>query len=1366
MAQEQWTAGHSYLLRLSPEGNEIDSRTYVVESDDGHRYNVEKLKFQIGEPLPDHLHCVLVAVKNDEPVFRQDIKRLILQFYINGKEYEFMVIESLGNNCYKVQDEHGIYFNLTVPPTARLAVGQRVRCVTEFNIHNDVKLRLAVLNHSGGKAMSVGELMEAVPCPDADMEHWIRTSVLTSAPMCQADGGDYLSVVNLLCCINDNLNRWIERHAGRLEHDGKRAQLMLGAMEYLIAACRYLLEGCDYLAELPVDARHRERVRLSHVIEDTGHRIDALNLVMDNKHKTFIQDLLNKLKVARYIYRPEKQLSILMTIFRLCPELINEHMGHIFDVIRGWGLDNVKTEPFRKAFADQLNIYINENSRLIDRLTTIESGPEGNMASQMVSALAIQTLIVDPAHDDVSLDINRSRLYRYLTLQGPYGKSKLLSKSRQVLATGAYGWRTEWDWNDTRQAVTLLTKCINYPAAPTIQPTARIYTGNLMRVIVEGANVSVTPLVSPSTCRPIFTDATRPVDWLQIMLPETLQTGALRGNAMKTRVECWKNIERALTTTRATALAGNDQAGFRGKRPAIGAMVHITVDKIDHKASRLYCTIVDEDLVGEGWLRFKDIVPYNISPSDNDFLYREGSLSESLVFNAAVTGRDADGMLSFEMKDSCVSRFFADNVAPGSTHIAAITNKNAKKGLFSCITRQGFTMWLTITEEFEGLNSGTYVEVEVDDVRDGFNIHGHITRQAGGIEVFDSSVPFHELMHKIYVDTAPDAVDDEVADVRTADDTVSEAAIRELALVLLHLAEDEDDYRRTYDLVASARMLALAIGNDGLADNCDNHMHLILALHDYATNGTLDSERLETLHPGPDGSQAAVRLFNKLRVVDSRHKRDRLQWLLETVDIKQWQDSNSQPTALQRMAQIVISADMLTANDIAEADSEIDKRLRALLNVGSNDSPRGRYYGIEDLYTEFKTSIIYPAAKPGTPIKANYAKQRRHIMERVAGMLNALGGKLYLGVNDMGYANGLFDDFNYIRTRESGEPRDKFALMVRNAIHDLLGVEAGRYVQCYWDEQSADRPVYVLDITPSPSVVTIDGVAWERQDSRTSELSPAELETFRRDRQRQYYKIIRDMGEMQEADTQPAEPSSDNQAAAVLTPLIGTPAPVADDKPAAGASQPSTEPHDEIFTALSRPNVLHNYDDDYVDDVIGYIYFMPGGKYQIAKQDRYFDLENKSELALAIHEDEENGYLVMVYADSAVVKVPIRDILDKNEDTNYNYCATGRLAYAIPMRPDDSLLQVVRDAKQKIYYRVDEMEHIPEGNINSGGERLCDTSTLTVLRCERVPKGLLETFEDGRGKTHRQAGYDVRPGTAGMEQSISDLLAPLFASSN
>ena len=1362
MSKINWLAGHSYLLRLSPQGNDKDSRIFIVEDDNGERYNVDKLKFQIGEPLPDHLQCVLVTLKNNRPIFRQDIKRLIVQFYDNGEEYEFTVIEPSGIDNYKVQDDHGIYFNLAVPPATRLAVGQRVRCMTEFNIRSDVRLRLAIFNHDSGKALTISELMEAVPCRDAELERWLRTvavPVLMARQQATADGQtDYLTVVNLLNRANDELNNWIESQSSRLASDSHRAHIIGGAMEHLIAVCRYLLEGCDYLAVLPGEARRAVRDRLSRIIDETSNRIEGFNLVTRGEHVAFISDLLNKLKVAHYIYQPERQLGTLMTIFRLQPELINENMGHIFDVIRGWGLDNLKTEPFRKAFIDQLEIYINENSRHIDLLTAIESPSEGNSVSQMVSALAIQMLIVDPARDNIALDLNRARLYRYLTLQGPYGKEKLLTKSRQVLATGAYGWRTEWEWNDTRQAVTLLTKCINHPAAPSIETTPRVFTGRRMRVIVDSHTVKVMPLVSSTGCRDIFTEGTLPVEWLQVMLPETLQTSALRSRGMKTRVECWKNIERHLTTERAVTAVSSEAAAPRGKWPFKGQMVHITVDSIDDRNQRLGCTVVDEGLVGDGWLNYKDIVPYNISPSDENFLFRQGQQSEQLVFNACVMGRDADGKLLFEMMDSVIKPYFEETAQPGQAYIAAITHKNRRNGLFSCITRQGFTMWLPITPEFEEMSIGTYVEVVVDKVHEGFNIIGHINRTAGVSEVFDTSVPFHVLMHSIYDGTieAEDEVETAEDDVRTADDVIDAAAVRELALVLLRLAEGEADYQRCYDLVSMARLLAIAIDDEVIESGCDNHQHLIVALHDYATNKRLDSERLEALRPGPDGSQAARRLFNMLYAADSIGKPERLEWLME---VARDRTAGTVQGAIRQIAQLAISSTMLAANGITDADEHIDKQVRELLNVGAGDRPVGRYYGIEDLFTEFKASIIYPAVKVGSHIKPNQRQQLHHIMERVAGMLNAMGGKLYLGVNDMGYANGLHDDFNYITSHESGEPRDKFALAVRNAIHDLLGVEAGRYVHCRWDEQSADRPVYVLDIEPSPAVVTVDGVAWERQDSRTIALTAAQLERFRQERKRQYDKIMRDLDEPHtEAPSVQTEDETVETAA-----VIGTPAP--DDEAARAQSAPRTGsdtigPESRVLTALSRPNVLHNYEDGYVDDVIGYIYFMPGAKYQIAKQDRYLD--DRSELALAIHEDEENGFLVMVYENTSVVKVPIRDILDKNEDMAYNYCTDQRLVYAIPMRPSDALLQVVRDMKQKNYYRVDEMERIADGNINSDGERMCDTSTLTVLRCERVPERLLDTYSDGRNKTHRQAGYDVRPGTVGVEQSINDLLAPLL----
>ncbi|MBQ9466220.1 MAG: ATP-binding protein [Muribaculaceae bacterium] len=1359
MANNEWIAGHSYLLRLSSDGNDKDSRTFIVEGDDGERYSVDKLKFQIGSELPEAIHCMLSTTKNGKPQFKQDIKRLIVQFYTNGEEYEFTVIEPKGYDTYKVQDDHGIFFKLTVPSGTRLAVGQRVRCVTEFNIRSDVRLRLAIFNHDSGKTLTIDELMEAVPCRDAELERWLRNiavpSLLTHNQTDDGELVDSLTVVNLLSQANDELNKWIESQSGRLTE--QRANIVVGAMEYLIALCRYLLEGCDILTVLSGETRRAERECLSHIIDDTGDRIEGFNLVRRGEHVSFISDLLNKLKVAHYIYQPERQLGILMTIFRLQPELINENMGHIFDVIRGWGLDNLKTEPFRKAFIDQLEIYINENSHQIDRLTAIESAAEASGVSQMISALAIQMLIVNPSHDNVALDINRSRLYRYLTLQGPYGKEKLLTKSRLVLATGAYGWRTEWEWNDTRQAVTLLTKCINHPA-PIVESAPRVFTGRRMRVIVDGKRVEVMPLVSSNSCRDIFTEGTLPVDWLQVRLPETLQTSSLRSRGMKTRVDCWKSIERHLTTERAVAGGGNaTPTASRGRWPANGQMVHVTIDSIDDRRQRLKCTVVDEGLEGEGWLNYKDILPYNISPDDNDFLFRQGQQSEQMVFNAIVMGRDAEGMLTLEMKDSVVKPFFEELAQPGQAYIAAITYKNRRNGLFSCITRQGFTMWLPITPEFEELTSGTYVEVVVDKVHEGFNIIGHITREADSSEIFDTSVPFHVLMHSIYDGTIEPEDETETDDdvVRTADDVIDAAAIRELALVLLHLAESEGDYLRGYDLVSAARLLALAIDDEPIVSNCDNHQHLIEALHDFATNKKLDSDRLEALRPAAGGSQAAWRLFNKLYAADSIGKPERLEWLLSVT--RATASSSATRGSISQIAQLAISSTMLAANGITAADAEIDKQMRSLLNVGASDSPIGRYYGIEDLFTEFKASIIYPAVKAGSHIKPNPRQQLHHIMERVAGMLNALGGKLYLGVNDMGYANGLVDDFNYITSHESGEPRDKFALMVRNAIYDLLGVEAGRYVHCRWDDQSTDRPVYVLDIEPSPAVVTVDGVAWERQDSRTIELKPTQLERFRQDRKRQYDKIIRDMSDAQE-EAMPADEEVVPEVAAV----IGTPAPAA--APAEARAEADTvEPERRVKTAVSRPNVLHNYEDGFVDDVIGYIYFMPGGKYQIAKQDRY--LEDRSELALAVHEDEENGWLVMMYEDTSVVKVPIRDILDKNEDTAYNYCSTQPLVYAIPMRPSDSLLQVVRDLKQKCYYRVDTMDDIAGGNINSDGERLCHTSTLTVLRCERVPEGLLPTFQDGRGKTHRQAGYDVRPGRDGVEQAINDLLAPLSAES-
>lgn len=103
---------------------------------------------------------------------------------------------------------------------------------------------------------------------------------------------------------------------------------------------------------------------------------------------------------------------------------------------------------------------------------------------------------------------------------------------------------------------------------------------------------------------------------------------------------------------------------------------------------------------------------------------------------------------------------------------------------------------------------------------------------------------------------------------------------------------------------------------------------------------------------------------------------------------------------------------------------------------GNSEIPGGEGYKVE-----FKSSLVYPAGT-ATP---DIDKQTKIIMQSIAGMMNADGGSLYLGVNDDGnIRSGIEDDFEYLNSsqydiRQYKLDSDGYQNKLYSAVKDYLG---------------------------------------------------------------------------------------------------------------------------------------------------------------------------------------------------------------------------------------------------------------------------------------------------------------------------------------
>ena len=141
----------------------------------------------------------------------------------------------------------------------------------------------------------------------------------------------------------------------------------------------------------------------------------------------------------------------------------------------------------------------------------------------------------------------------------------------------------------------------------------------------------------------------------------------------------------------------------------------------------------------------------------------------------------------------------------------------------------------------------------------------------------------------------------------------------------------------------------------------------------------------------------------------------------------------------------------------------------------------------------------------------------------------------------------------------------------------------------------------------------------------------------------------------------------------------------------------------------------------------------------IERTDNY--QEDSHMLTLAVHQEELEGYLLLVYDDATVTKVPMGWILDKDESKAYSRYDGARLVFASPVRNGDVLYQEY-EVKGEPCHRLQEVVDIQEGNIGEPGQRLFDVTYDRLVRTNVVPADKKDQLPK-RTTDRKRVGYTV-----------------------
>ncbi len=1246
---------------------------YIVEAD-GEEYAIPLFEFQKDDPTPERLSCLVKDVHDGVPVFTQNFAPIIARFYEEAKVYPFWVrndFTQIPNGYYEVADWNGLYFRLQFYGNAKLHVRQRIECRVRSLRENKLCLELVNKGDGGRKIpfLRLRDILQAVHVEPGVLvwaDRLFRKSKLfkdaREAFLCDNEEWIVIAIKSLA----KNMDLWVV--AGN-----KRNSLYLNLFRNV---CIYLLEDSDTLTKCTEQERKAYQTMLSDAIEDTYIYEEAVRLIAQNGHVQCIDSLLRKMQKSGYLYHPERKLKMLMCIFNLQPDIMEEKMQVIFDTILTGDKANWRTEPFRSAFISMLSLFIEKKRIHIDRLSSIENEEAHENLTRLIKALAIQLLLANE-RDHFERQLNRAMLYRYLTYVKGSKKEVLFEKAFDSL-TDAVQYKLEFGWNEVHDILLLAIRLSssfsdNRQKKTTVMQT---YNGLNCRLQIMNGNIYIQSS-EKAKLFPCLPEKMLPWHNIQIFLPENKDLSVSgTGKELSNYQKFWKNIEYSLLNSPAAQKAVRKNKKLKAEE---GEEVYIRIVHQDTANPDYFiCTIEDDSLCGEGYINVRNIVRYNIYVDESSFFDENG---RPYLLRAKVLSINSEGDLNFTMLDY-VNAFVRECVNIGD--IVRCIVLDTFNGVYLCVSEDGYSLQLPLGTE-EPLNPKDYIEVSISNVRSNNTVEAEFERKI--IDSFTVKNAFDNLIcsyaeGRVY----EEAVGEQ--DLEQPEVTMEKTYVEEIIHIIDRMAVLEKNYILTYNYLAFTRILALIIKNRDWAVYFNERMRLLQMLQHFVINGKIDEERLKEL------GQTNRDMINNYPVLETKLLELQIVGCMDNPeqDAFIWNIiASTANNRLSQLAKLVMSYNSLRNFDMSKEREAIRTKISEVLNIRIK-MPESVYLGEENQCQEFKTSIVYPA---DNHMRADLRRQTLEIMKVICGFLNAEGGTLYIGVNNEGVVAGLYMDMAYFKGN-----RDAFDLHVRNSIVSYMGNEANSLVRASFTSY-AGKWVYVLEIQPCPHPVRVEGIVYQRQGSSTWPLLDEALDSFLSLRNTEA-----------EPSVQPVSAADENTPAEAETDT-GTAEKAKEEKTAKPAMMPD-EKESQIETSALRENPIHSWDDNFGVESVCYLHFLPNYTYKVTP-DVYWE---KADLTLVIRTGEE--YVVLVYENGEALKVPVSEILDKKFNSKYKRCKCSRLVFACPAKGTDALLWSVRNSSGLRCLRLDDVALLKRGTMSDFGEPVSTVENMGVVQCEII----------------------------------------------
>lgn len=1322
-----------YDLQVKEVRTEGDKAYYIVIVN-SKEYFVRQFWFQKQELVPEKLSCLVKKATDGTLFLVQNLAPILQKLYSVGDIYPFQVkadMTAIPNGYYEVTDRNGLVFWLQYYGNARLDIYQQIECRVKSLKGRKMVLELVqrMVEGDNPQFMFLEEILQAVDSPDFVIR-WLKNVFWKNKLLTDAKdvflANDKRWVMLTISLLGKHSQMWIRS-------GGKWNGLLLDLYR---RTALYLMEDAGFLSECTKEEQQDYIQILSQAIWLAGMYKEAMQLITVGGHEEYVDALFAKMKKSVFLYHSEERLKTLMCLFCLDKKLLNRKIESCFDVILTGNCRNRMLEPYYSTFVTLLEWYIDRNHVRFDYTGIVENEDEEKILGRVVSALAIQLLLVA---EDCSFDkkLRRCMLYRYVTFLKENSSDILLEKAFATL-TGTAPQELEFGWNDVKE-LTILVIRLSHPFLKNEATNASVvqsYQGRGVQLRIIEDSVQLLSMGGTRNVRACLPSWMLSWHQLQIFQTDIASRGITREiKALVNYQKMWKEMETTLYGSKEAIVPKREKKKIK---PDLADKVVIRVLHQDpQNLNCFFCRIEDDIYQGEGILNVRNIVRYNLNVDISAFRSVEG---KPYLLQVEVLNMGKDGLYYFNLL-RLLGTFIHQGVYVGDSAQCVITEN--VNGIYFCISSFGYSVHVPHEAGMSQLRPGDYIEAKVLDVHTNGTVVAEYLRQI--MPTFCVSDAFANLVLNYADEWVYEREDKKAEDTGKEGNKMEYAHVCELMYIIDRVALHEDDYIKTYNYLGFARMLAILLNKRELTGYYAEWMKMLQMTQSFVVNGEVDMDKLRqcdsicrSLYVGYPLLQTGLLDLKVLASVGYPLQNPFL-WRMAQ------QDRNERRLKLSKLA---LAYNLLDGVLLYKQRETILYEIDDVLNM---DIGRVTLYnfGREDQHKEFKTSVVYPS---DNRMRADLQRQTKEIMSIICGFSNANGGMLYLGVNNEGVACGLDDDIEYFQGS-----LDKFDLHIRNSVVRYLGTEVNAAISVTYPA-AGNKVVYAMEIKASSRPVKCKDTYYQRQGSSTWPLLGSALDAFLKSKECRSGLVTK------ETEAQPKEVSlptvKPEAEAAVLQQtekeaLVDStlmpdsvPLPIPDTSDTMKVSVEKRLEIEEIKTSLIRPNAVHSWNEGYGISTVRYLHLLSGNGYYMTENECW---RNDVLLSLAIHESEADGFLIIVFESGNVLRVAMSDLLDKKLEKEYKRYGQEKVIFACPAHKDSAVLTIMSDVQHRPSYRLDDVKNLKSANMLAKGDALSVVATTGVLQCDIIPAGKIDCLKRIYNLKSTQIGVNLNVYWGGSE---------------